>query len=290
MAGLTQKRTVEEFAAPALRFLREQEEIKMGTQSIPADSQLGELLRYWRKERGKSQIDLSLDTGISQRHLSFVESGRSSPSRDFLTTVSDALNIPLRERNTLLLASGFAPQFTEQTLDAGQMTVVTRAIDRMLEQHEPHPALVLDRSWHIIRTNKAAPRFFGSFVDLEKRPKPRNLLDLMFDPTGMRPFVEDWETVAAGLLQRVRREAVGQVMDVKLQELLKRLRAYPGVAAIKTPRAPQSPVLPMVFRRGDERFSYFSLITTVGTPQCITAQELRVECMYPTEPGEKSIS
>ncbi len=253
----------------------------MGTQSTPAAPQLGELLRYWRQERGKSQLELSMDSGISQRHLSFVESGRSAPSRDFLSTVSDALNIPLRERNVLLLASGFAPQYSEQSLDAEQMAVVTRAIDRMLQQHEPHPAVVLDRYWNVVRTNEAAPRFFGSFVDLEKRPKPRNLLDLMFDPAGMRPFVEEWETVAAGLLQRVRREAVGQVVDVELAKLLERLRRYPGVAELKAPLAPQSPVLPITFRRGEERFSYFSLITTVGTPQCITAQELRVECMFP---------
>jgi transcriptional regulator with XRE-family HTH domain len=258
----------------------------MSTQSTPAVPQLGELLRYWRHERGKSQLDLSMDAGISQRHLSFVESGRSSPSRDFLSIVSDALNIPLRERNVLLLASGFAPQYREQSMDAEQMTVITKAIDRMLQQHEPHPALVLDRYWNVIRTNEAAPRFFGSFVELAKRPKPRNLLDLMFDPAGMRPFVEEWEKVAAGLLQRVRREAVGQVLDAKLQELLKRLRQYPGVAELKPSLTPQSPVLPIVFRRGNQRVSYFSLITTVGTPQCITAQELRVECMFPTDAEE----
>jgi len=112
--------------------------------------------------------------------------------------------------------------------------------------------------------------------------KPRNLLDLMFDPVGMRPFVEEWEKVAAGLLQRVRREAVGQVMDTGLAKLLERLRKYPGVADLRPPPAPQSPVLPITFRRDNERFSYFSLITTVGTPQGITAQELRVECMFPT--------
>jgi len=260
----------------------------MGTQSIPAAPQLGELLRYWRHERGKSQLDLSLDTGISQRHLSFVESGRSSPSRDFLSLVSDALNIPLRERNDLLLASGFAPQYNEQSIDSEQMTTVTGAIDRMLKQHEPHPALVLDRHWYVVRTNSAAPRFFGSFIDLEKWRKPRNLLNLMFDPAGLRPFVEEWETVAAALLQRVRREAVGQVLDAKLRELLKRLREYPGVAHLKPSPASQSPVLPLVFRKGKQRFSYFSLITTVGTPQCITAQELRVECMFPTETEEKA--
>jgi transcriptional regulator with XRE-family HTH domain len=255
----------------------------MGTQSTLGVPRLGELLRYWRQERGKSQLDLSMDTGISQRHLSFVESGRSAPSRDFLSIVSDALNIPLRERNVLLLASGYAPQYSEQGVDAEQTAIVTRAIDRMLRQHEPHPALVLDRHWNVVRTNQAAPRFFGAFVDLEMRPKPRNLLDLMFDPAGMRPFVEEWEKVAAGLLQRVRREAVGQVLDVELQKMLKQLQEYPGVAELKPLLEPQSPVLPITFRRGKRRFSYFSLITTVGTPQCITAQELRVECMFPTD-------
>jgi transcriptional regulator with XRE-family HTH domain len=259
----------------------------MATHSAAAVSQLGELLRYWRQERGKSQLDLSMDTGISQRHVSFVESGRSTPSRDFLSIVSDALNIPFRERNVLLLASGYAPQYGEQSVDAEPMAIVTRAIDRMLRQHEPHPALVLDRRWNVVRTNEAAPRFFGSFVDLEARPKPRNLLDLMLDPAGMRPFVEEWEKVAAGLLQRVRREAVGQVLDAELQKLLQRLRGYPGVAELKPSLAPQSPVVPIVFRRGNQRFSYFSLITTVGTPQCITAQELRVECMFPTDDGER---
>jgi transcriptional regulator with XRE-family HTH domain len=262
-------------------FNSDQREIEMATQSASAVPQLGELLRYWRRERGKSQLDLSLDTGISQRHLSFVESGRSAPSRDLLSIVSDALNIPFRERNVLLLASGYAPLYSEQSMDADQMAIVTRAIDRMLLQHEPHPALVLDRYWNVIRTNQAAPRFFGSFVDLEARPKPRNLLALMCDPAGMRPFVEEWEKVAAGLLQRVRREAVGQVVDARLAELLERLRRYPGVAGLKLPLTPQNPVLPITFRRGNERFSYFSLITTVGTPQCITAQELRVECMFP---------
>src|ERR1700723_2131096 len=253
----------------------------MQTQEQVREHELGNLLRYWRHQRGKSQLDLSLDTGISQRHLSFGESGRSVPSRDLLSIVSEKLDIPLRERNVLLLASGYAPLYEESSWEDSEMAAVTNAIDRMLLQQEPHPALVLDRYWNVIRTNKAAPQFFGSFVDLEARPKPRNLLDLMFDQAGIRPFVEEWDKVAAGLLQRVRREAVGQVVDTGLTKLLERLRKYPGVAELKPPLAPQSPVLPITFRRGDERFSYFSLITTVGTPQCITAQELRVECMFP---------
>jgi transcriptional regulator with XRE-family HTH domain len=255
----------------------------MQTQQQLQEDELGNLLRYWRHERGKSQLDLSLDTGISQRHLSFLESGRSTPSRDILLIVSEKLDIPLRERNVLLLASGYAPIYNEVAWESPEMQMVTKAIGRVLLQQEPHPALVLDRQWNVIKTNQAAPRFFGSFVDLDARPRPRNLLDLMFDPAGMRPFVEHWELVAAGLLQRVSRESVGHVVDQKTVELLKRLEKYPGVKALSTIPRTHSPVLPITFIKGSERFSYFSLITTVGTPQSITAQELRIECMFPLE-------
>src|SRR5215475_606668 len=139
-------------------------EVTMQTQEHLQEHELGNLLRYWRHERGKSQLDLSLDTGISQRHLSFVGSGRSTPSRDLLLIVSEKLDIPLRERNVLLLASGYAPVYEESSWEAPEMAIVTRAIDRVLLQHEPHPALVLDRYWNVIKTNEATPRFFGSFI------------------------------------------------------------------------------------------------------------------------------
>src|SRR5215813_7329585 len=255
----------------------------MQTQEHLQEPELGNLLRYWRRQRGKSQLDLSVDTGISQRHLSFVESGRSTPSRDLLLTVSEKLDIPLRERNVLLLASGYAPVYEEPSWDIPQMSVVTKAIDRMLLQQEPHPALVLDRYWNVIKTNQAAPQFFGSFIDLDAHPRPRNLLDLMFNPAGLRPFIDKWEIVAAGLLQRVHRESVGHVVDPKTVELLKRLEKYPGVKALSTTPRTHSPVLPITFIKGTERLSYFSLITTVGTPQSITAQEIRLECMFPLE-------
>lgn len=249
--------------------------------TMPGEPALGGLLRYWRHQRGKSQLDLSLDAGISQRHISFVESGRSVPSRELLLTLSQSLEIPLRERNVLLLASGYAPVYQESALDAPEMAVVARAVDRVLRQHEPHPALVLDRYWNVLKTNEAAPGFFGAFMDLSLRPRPRNLLHLMFDPEGMRPFIESWEDVAAGLLQRVYREAIGHVVDEKTTRLLVELKQYPGVDKLKMSGVNRGPVLPITFRKGEERFSYFSLITTVGTPECITAQELRIECMFP---------
>lgn len=255
----------------------------MQTQEHGKEHELGNLLRYWRHQRGKSQLDLSLDTGISQRHLSFVESGRSIPSRDLLLAVAERLDIPLRERNVLLLASGYAPTYGECAWDAPEMAAIIKAVDRVLLQHEPHPALVMDRYWNVIRTNEAAPLFFGSFIDLEARKRPRNLLDMMFDPAGMRPFVEDWEEVAAGLLQRIYREAVGHVMDQKTVELINGLKKYPGVEDLRGVPKTQSPVLSITFLRGNQRLSYFSLITTVGTPQCVSAQELRIECMFPVD-------
>jgi len=250
------------------------------------EHELGRFLRYWRQQRGKSQLDLSLDTGVSQRHISFVESGRSVPSRELLLSLAKTLDVPLREQNVLLLASGYAPVYLESTWDAPEMAVVTRAIDRMLRQHEPYPAIMMDRYWNVLKTNEAAPLFFGSFVDLSTRKKPRNLLHLMFDPDGMRPFLEDWDSVASGLLQRVYREAVGHVADKKTIELLNDLKKYPGVTELSMARKSQAPVLPITFVRGSERFSYFSIISTIGLPQDITAQEFRIECMFPTEYGE----
>jgi transcriptional regulator with XRE-family HTH domain len=248
--------------------------------------ELGGLLRYWRQQRGKSQLDLSLDAGVSQRHISFVESGRSVPSREMLLGQSQTLDIPLRERNVLLLASGYAPVYLESSWDAPEMAAVRSAIDRVLTQHEPHPAVVMDRYWNVLRTNEGAPRFFGSFLDLSSRKGPRNILHLMFDPDGMRPFVENWEEVASGLLQRVCREAVGHVVDEKAIELLNNLKKYPGVQHLRVVQKSHVPVLPITFVKGRKRLSYFSIISTIGTPHCITAQGFRVECMFPVENGE----
>jgi transcriptional regulator with XRE-family HTH domain len=245
------------------------------------EHELGGLLRYWRQQRGKSQLDLSLDAGVSQRHISFVESGRSVPSRELLLDLSQTLDIPLREQNLLLLASGYAPVYEEIAWDAPEMAVVTRAVDRVLTQHEPHPAVVMDRYWNILKTNQAAPRFFGSFLDLSSRKGPRNILHLMFDPDGMRPFIEDWEEVASGLLQRVYREAIGHIVDKQTIELLNNLKTYPGVKNLKMAQKSRLPVLPITFVKDSRRFSYFSMISTIGTPQCITAQEFRIECMFP---------
>ena len=193
--------------------------------------ELGQLLRYWRDVRGVSQLDLSLDAGISQRQISFIESGRSVPGRDTLLTLAQTLDVPLRERNALLLAAGYAPVYSEAPWDAQEMQGVIGALERVVRQHDPFPAIVMDRHWNVLMTNDAAPRFFGCFIDMAARDGPRNLLRLMFDPQGMRPFLADWETVSRSLLQRVQREAVGRVIDDETRQLLDDLLAAPRCAA-----------------------------------------------------------
>jgi transcriptional regulator with XRE-family HTH domain len=253
---------------------------------IPTTKQgLGELLRYWRKTRSKSQLDLSLDSGLSQRHLSFIENGRSIPSRKTLLDIARALDIPLRDRNTLFLSTGYAPAYSEGTWNAPEMRSITKALERVLGQHEPFPAVVMDRYWNVQLRNEAAPRFFDCFIALEKRPAPRNLLHLMFDPEGMRPFIANWEEVAASLIERIYRESVGRVIDQKTKELLVGLQAYPKVKTElkKTPSVSVLPFIPISFMNKRKKMNFFSMITTVGTPLSLAAQELRIESMFPAD-------
>jgi transcriptional regulator with XRE-family HTH domain len=257
-------------------------------QANPA-SELGPLLRHWRAARGKSQLDLSLDTEISQRHLSFIESGRSVPGRETLLIIAQVLDIPLRERNTLLLAAGYAPVYSESVWNASEMQSITKALERILRQHEPFPAVVMDRYWNVVITNDAAPRFFNCFIDMSARKGPRNLLHLMFDPKGMRPFIANWEHVIRELFQRVHRESVGRVIDEKTKELLESLQAYPDVKTeLEKPSSLSStPVIPIGFVKRGKTLNYFSMVTTVGSPQSITAQELRLECLCPADEGSE---
>ena len=251
------------------------------------ESGLGILLRYWRERRGKSQFDLALDTGVSQRHISFIESGRSIPSREKLMDIAAGLGVPLRERNALLVAAGYAPMYSDYALDAPEMESIMKALKRVLRQHEPFPAVVLDRYWNVVMANDAAPFFFGQFIDMATRPRPRNLLHLMFDPNGMRPFIADWAAVSESLLARIRQESTGSVVDEKTTKLINALLSYPCGEQVRAQTVPAvAPLLPMIpirFVKNGQTLSYFSMVTTVGTPQTVAAQELRIECIYPAD-------
>ncbi len=246
-------------------------------------------MRQWRARRGWSQLDLATEARASQRHVSFVESGRGRASRGLLIALAEALGMPLRERNALLLAAGFAPIYANTAWgdpeNAAEMAVVNKALERMLRQHAPFPAIVMDRHWNVLMTNDDAPRFFGSFIDMGSRKGQRNLLRLMFDPLGMRPHIENWEQVARGLFERMRREAVGGRLDDEAERLIAELHAMsgftPGWEGADMPA--DGPVLPIGFIKGDRVLNYFSMVSTVGTPQTVAAQELRVECMFPAD-------
>jgi transcriptional regulator with XRE-family HTH domain len=259
--------------------------MKATASDIRTASPAGILLRQWRDARGKTQLDLSFDAGVSQKHISFVESGRSIPSRQMLLDLAQALDVPLRERNELLIAAGYAPLYSEPAIDAPVMNSIAKALQRMLRQHEPFPAIVMDRNWNVLMSNDAAPQLFNCFIDLASRPPPRNLLHLVFDPNGLRPFVANWPETAKGLLGRVCREALGHVIDEKTKALLAELSQYPGVKPEWRAPSPGSvlPMIPFSLTKDGVTLNYFSMITTVGTPQTVTAEELRLECLFPAD-------
>jgi len=249
------------------------------------ESGVGPLLRHWRGVRSKSQLALALDANVSARHVSFIESGRSKPSRAMILTLAGALDVPLRERNAMLMAAGFASLYRESPLDAPALAHVRRALEFILVQQEPHPAVVMDRHWNILMANEGARRLFGRFIDLASIPQPANVLDLMFDPGGLRPFVANWDEVAVALLTRVRREAVCGVQDAALKSLVRRLLAYPDVhVRWNTTRLEATvPLIPVRFATADFSASYFSTVTTLGTAQDVTLQEIRIECFFPSD-------
>ena len=254
------------------------------TMASPSTQGAGPLLQHWRKLRGLSQLALAHEAEVSPRHVCFLETGRANPSREMVLLLARVLDVPLRERNALLLAAGFAPVYAEQPLDAPELGAVQTALTAILRQQEPFPAVVMNRHWDIVHTNRAAERFFGFLLD-DRAGGPANVLRLMFDPSKLRPYVSNWQAVAETLVQRVRREAVGGVADERTTRLLAEVLAYPAV-----PRrlglavaAPSVPVIPVCFRKAGLEFNFFSTVTTLGTPQDVTLQELRIECFFPAD-------
>jgi len=247
-------------------------------------SQVGTLLQYWRDVRGMSQLALAIEADVSPRHVSFVETGRAKPSREMVLQLATALDVPLREQNGLLLAAGYAPVFRESRLDAPELRAVRVALDAILAKQEPYPAVVMNRTWDILTSNVAATRFFGHLLGNAALPSPPNVVRMMFDPAGLRPFVSNWETVAEALVRRIHREAVGGVADEATATLLADVLAYPGVPerwSRSDPDAPLVPVIPISFTKHGRAYTFFSAVTTLGTPQDVTLQELRIECFFP---------
>jgi transcriptional regulator with XRE-family HTH domain len=255
--------------------------------SLPASlapRTLGDLLRHWRSVRGKSQLDLASDARTTPRYVSFVETGRAQPSRQMVVRLARALDVPLRERNELLLAAGFAPLYSIEPLTSPQLEPVDQVLGWMLARHEPFPAVVMDRGWNLQRTNHGAQALFGRFFAPDPVPTDPNVLRLVIEPGAVRAHIRNWTSVVPALLERARREAVGGVLDRVTADLVATLRDRPDVAELLTSPdvspAP-APVVELCFDVGGSELWFFSVVSTLGTPIDVTAQELRLEAFFP---------
>jgi transcriptional regulator with XRE-family HTH domain len=249
-------------------------------------SSFGDLVRYWRRVRAMSQLDLAAAAATTPRYMSFVETGRSQPSREMVLRLAVALDVPLRDRNGLLLAAGYAPTYPEHDLDHPAIEQVMGALERMLEQHAPYPAVVMNRRWDVVRVNTGAARLFAGLCAPEPVPNPANVLQLILEPGPVRSSIENWDEVAPSLLERARREAVGGAMDLTTAELVQRLRTGADAAVFAaTPRsiAALVPVIDVHFAYRGSTLRWFSVVSTIGTPVDVTAQELRLEAFFPTD-------
>jgi transcriptional regulator with XRE-family HTH domain len=244
---------------------------------------VGALLREWRTARRLSQLDLALEAGVSSRHLSYVETGKAQPSRDMVARLADTLDMPLRDRNALLMAAGYAPEYPERALTTPELAQIRRAIDLILGAQEPFPAFVLNRRWDVLYANRAASRL-GDF--LIGRRGHGNMLRQFFDPNDLRSVVVNWEEVAGDLVRHLHDEIASTPSDTKAVELLEEIVRYPGVPLAWRTRQLGSfpaPLLTVHFRKGDTDLRFFSTITRFGTPRDVTIDELRIECTFPAD-------
>ena len=247
----------------------------------------GTMMRIWRRKRGLSQLDLAMAGNVSQRHVSFLESGRARPSRDMVLHLSGQLDLPLRERNRLLLAAGFAPAYRESTLDAPALAEARQALELMLRHHEPFPAVVIDSAWNVLLANGGAQRLLGLLgVALDR---PLNLARLALGPDGLRPFISNWAESAPAFLHRLQREAAD---SEACAAVLGELRRDPTVAELWRKiewERERKPVLPVAFAKDGVVLNLISMIASFGTPQDVTLQELRIESFFPGDAASEQM-
>jgi hypothetical protein len=235
-----------------------------------------------------SQLGLAVAARTTQRHLSFIESGRAVPSRDMVLRLGATLSLPLRQQNALLLAAGYAPAWKQRDLSTPDLAVVNRALDYMLAQHEPYPAFVVDRCWNLLRANRGAlnlTEFLTGPAPLTIRSEPVNLAVALLASEGLRPFIVNWPEVALHFIRGVQSDAHADGMP-ETADLLSRLLALPDISALSEPTTPQesqSPVLPIHFRRDGISLRLFTTIATLGTPREVTLEEIRIEFFFPMD-------
>jgi transcriptional regulator with XRE-family HTH domain len=240
---------------------------------------VGPLLRDWRQRRRRSQMDLALDAGVSARHLSFVETGRSKPSPEMVLTLAEQLEVPLRDRNHLLLAAGYAPRYGERSLDDPEMTPVRQALDLVLRGHEPYPAAVVDRWWEMVAANSGIA-LLTEGVAPELLAPPVNVMRVALHPDGMAPQIVNFGEWRAHMLERLRHQ-VAVTGARALTALYDEVSAYPG--PVGGHRADAGIFVPLVLRSGDRELRFFSTLATFGTAVDITVAELAIESFFPAD-------
>ncbi len=259
----------------------------MGTQQLQHQS-FGDHLRNWRKRRRLSQLDLALDAEMSSRHLSFVETGRAKPSREMVLRLAESLEVPLRERNILLRAAGFAPMFPERNLDDPALQAARGAVDMILRGHEPWPALAVDRHWTLVAMNAAVPPLLQGVADDLLKP-PVNVLKLSFDPNGLAPRIVNLAEWRAHVLARLQRQA-GATGDAGLARLVDELSAMPAPSCRPAPEPAEAPfVSTLKLATPAGVVSLFTTTTLFGTPGDVTLSELAIEAFYPADDASRRI-
>ncbi|MCX2966623.1 helix-turn-helix transcriptional regulator [Gordonia aquimaris] len=247
---------------------------------------VGTMLRQWRSQRSMSQLDLAYEVGVSPKHLSFVETGKSIPSPNLIEALSVRLDIPLRERNALLLAAGHAPRYSEQSLDAASMDRVRTSVQRVLDAHNPFPGLALDRAWNVVLANESA-RSLAAMLPPHLTGPPFNLFRASLHPDGFAKITVDFDIWASYLLTTLRR-LVSITGDPRLVDLEREVTGYPTVDDLerRSPRtAERDPglLVPFAIRSGENVLSFFTTLTTFGSPRDITLEEMTIELFYPAD-------
>jgi transcriptional regulator with XRE-family HTH domain len=241
----------------------------------------GELLKGWRGRRRLSQLELASDAAVSTRHLSFLETGRARPSREMVLHLAEQLDVPLRERNALLEAAGFARAYDERPLDAPELAPAREALDLVLASHEPYPAMVVDRWWDLVAANSAIS-LFTEGMPAELLEPPINVVRASTHPEGLARRIENFEEYAAHLVGRLRRQ-VELTADPRLAALLTEVRGYPGVVEVAGLEPRGAALLPMRVPAQGTVLSFFSTIATFGTPTDVTLEELAIETFFPAD-------
>ncbi|PJE04550.1 MAG: transcriptional regulator [Leptospira sp.] len=257
--------------------------------SIKKNQDIGNLIQFWRKLNRISQLDLALNIGISSKHLSFIETGKSKPSRDLIIRISNTLKLSLRHRNAFLRAAGYSAEFSEEPLNSSKLATVHQAIQSILTKHEPFPGIVVDQKYDILLKNNGFEEMINNFLGPNTRVKYNNSLKILFAKDGLRNYTQNWNFIEQFLLSRL----MNEIIETQSNDLVKLYNEITQGKNLSTSVPPQIdtslPYINLSFKKENTIANFFTMITTLGTALDLTVQELRVELFYPSDEVTKKL-